>query len=234
MLNKLVATAAFATALVASVGMSQAATISGLYNTGVDNTGAVVTGNGADLHWQLGGGNAYTGVTNGSFPAPPWLADNSVSRWITPAQNAAVSFDPSAPGSYTYTLNFNLTASQAAGASFLGQFAADNIASFITLNSTTLGSNTGGFQSWTSFSALSTAFIAGTNTLSFTILNFQQNGGNPSGFRAEFLSSTAGPADAAGVVPLPAAFPLFATGAGLMGLLGWRRKRKVKTALASA
>jgi hypothetical protein len=26
--------------------------------------------------------------------------------------------------------------------------------------------------------------------------------------------------------PLPAAFPLFATGLGLMGLLGWRRKRK--------
>ena len=30
----------------------------------------------------------------------------------------------------------------------------------------------------------------------------------------------------AGVVPLPAAFPLFATGLGALGLLGWRRKRK--------
>jgi hypothetical protein len=26
--------------------------------------------------------------------------------------------------------------------------------------------------------------------------------------------------------PLPAALPLFATGLGVMGLLGWRRKRK--------
>jgi uncharacterized repeat protein (TIGR01451 family) len=30
------------------------------------------------------------------------------------------------------------------------------------------------------------------------------------------------------VTPLPAALPLFATGIGALGLLGWRRKRKVK------
>jgi hypothetical protein len=30
------------------------------------------------------------------------------------------------------------------------------------------------------------------------------------------------------VTPLPAAFPLFATGIGGLGLLGWRRKRKAR------
>jgi PEP-CTERM motif len=30
--------------------------------------------------------------------------------------------------------------------------------------------------------------------------------------------------------PLPAALPLFASGLGALGLLGWRRKRKVRTA----
>ena len=34
--------------------------------------------------------------------------------------------------------------------------------------------------------------------------------------------------------PLPAALPLFATGLGAMGLLGWRKKRKAAAALAAA
>jgi hypothetical protein len=34
-----------------------------------------------------------------------------------------------------------------------------------------------------------------------------------------------------GTTPLPAALPLFATGLGLMGLLGWRRKKKAPAAL---
>jgi hypothetical protein len=32
------------------------------------------------------------------------------------------------------------------------------------------------------------------------------------------------------VTPLPAALPLFATGLGALGLLGWRRKRKAQAA----
>lgn len=35
-------------------------------------------------------------------------------------------------------------------------------------------------------------------------------------------------------VPLPATFPLFATGIGVLGLLGWRRTRKSAAGLASA
>ena len=37
-----------------------------------------------------------------------------------------------------------------------------------------------------------------------------------------------------GTTPLPAALPLFASGLGAMGLLGWRRKRKNAAALAAA
>ena len=37
-----------------------------------------------------------------------------------------------------------------------------------------------------------------------------------------------------GETPLPAALPLFATGLGGLGLLGWRRKRKAKVAAAIA
>jgi hypothetical protein len=34
--------------------------------------------------------------------------------------------------------------------------------------------------------------------------------------------------------PLPAALPLFATGLGALGLLGWRRKRKSAAPIATA
>jgi hypothetical protein len=34
------------------------------------------------------------------------------------------------------------------------------------------------------------------------------------------------------VTPLPAALPLFATGLGVMGLLGWRRRRKAAMSAA--
>jgi hypothetical protein len=37
----------------------------------------------------------------------------------------------------------------------------------------------------------------------------------------------------ASATPLPAALPLFATGLGVMGLLGWRRKRRAAAAAAS-
>jgi hypothetical protein len=36
-----------------------------------------------------------------------------------------------------------------------------------------------------------------------------------------------------GTTPLPAALPLFATGLGAIGLLGWRRKRKNTAAIAA-
>jgi hypothetical protein len=40
--------------------------------------------------------------------------------------------------------------------------------------------------------------------------------------------------DDVSAVPLPAALPLFATGLGALGLLGWRRKRKASAVLAAA
>jgi probable HAF family extracellular repeat protein len=53
-----------------------------------------------------------------------------------------------------------------------------------------------------------------------TTLNFRAEGinnlGQIVGFEGEFTHAT----------PLPGAFPLFSTGLGVMGLFGWRRKRK--------
>ncbi len=48
------------------------------------------------------------------------------------------------------------------------------------------------------------------------------------------LNAQRGPIEVVATTPLPAALPLFATGLGAMGLLGWRRKRKSAAAIAPA
>ena len=64
-------------------------------------------------------------------------------------------------------------------------------------------------------------FIIGFDDLSSTAL---QGGIYTSGLQADspVLELTA--------TPLPAALPLFTTGLGALGLLGWRRKRKAQVA----
>ena len=64
--------------------------------------------------------------------------------------------------------------------------------------------------------------IATTIGNSYT-LQFDSEGFNtPNGFFAEASDASAAE------TPLPAALPLFATGLGALGLLGWRRKRKAQ------
>ncbi|MBU1378374.1 MAG: PEPxxWA-CTERM sorting domain-containing protein [Alphaproteobacteria bacterium] len=219
---KFLAAATFALTLTMA-GSAGAATITGLYNTGVDAGGAATTGNGADLHWSLNGGEAYTGAQNGMFPLGPWLAETATSRWLTPTPNAADSFDPSVAGEYSYSLAFDLPTFSAA--SFFASFAADNVVSLITLNGNVLTPTTGGgFGGWDSFSASTGDFVAGTNVLTVKVANFAQNGGNPTGFRLEFGQSDVAP------VPEPATWAMMIMGFGAMGALMRSNRRRLQTA----
>ena len=56
---------------------------------------------------------------------------------------------------------------------------------------------------------------------------YARGGGMPTGF---YVSASA---VVPSTTPLPAAFPLFAAGIGVLGLLGWRRKRKTAGAIAA-
>jgi hypothetical protein len=57
---------------------------------------------------------------------------------------------------------------------------------------------------------------------------YTQNGGPGAQINASFNDSTTPPS----TIPLPAALPLFATGVGGFGFLGWRRKRKAQALTA--
>lgn len=193
-----------------------------LYSTGVDNTGAALAGGSVDPHYLvIENGNANAVVIN--TPAVTYFPNNATSTWVWQSADAQ-------PRNVTrtFTTTFDLTGYDPSTVVISGAWGTDNQGLEIDLN----GNNTGipgllgvivaNFDHLTTFS-ISTGFVSGINTLAFVI---EDNGGSNAAFRAE-LSATASLA-----TPLPAALPLFASGLGALGLLGWRRRRKAIAAAA--
>ncbi len=200
---------------VSAFASAHAASITGLVNTGV---GASDT---ADSNYSL----KHNGVVstpiitvNNVWPITPWLVNTVDSKWITPTDNQAQSFDPSSNGTYTYSLSFNLNGYDASTAALTGRFSADNNA-VVLLNGTQIGS-VSDFKVWGNFgSSNGTAFVAGTNTLEFVVTNLKQSSGNPTGLRVEFLSSSVA------AVPEPETYAMLLAGLGMVGLIARRRKQ---------
>lgn len=210
MKRTLIAAAALALTAITS---AHAATITGLKNTGLGDSGSI------DSNYSLSSAVSSTPIitVDGQWPISPWLANDSTSKWITPTSNQAQSFDPSSSGTYTYTLTFDLSGYNAASAIFSGRLAADNSVQ-VKLNNSLIGSAEG-FTGWTSFGA-SSGFVAGVNTLDFVVSNWAQNGGNPTGLRVEFgMSSIA-------AVPEPETYVMLLGGLALVGAVARRRKQQ--------
>lgn len=207
MIKSLIVTAALAAAIAAVP--AGAAVITSLYSTGVDSSGTATTGNGADLHWTLLGGTAYTGGTNGVFPIGPWVSDDATSRWITPTPSAG---DSNAVTTFFFSTTFDLTGFKAATASLGGSFAADDSAT-IYLNGVQIGAaNQGGYSAKTAFS-IGSGFVAGVNTLTFASLN---SGAGPTGVNVAVTGT-------ATAVPEAATWAMMVMGFGLVGV-GVRRR----------
>jgi hypothetical protein len=91
------------------------------------------------------------------------------------------------------------------------------------------GSPTNGTTGFFLLDGVKTSFSsANDNLLSITgtVFTFEEDTSSDPTFYVSALDYSA--------TPLPAAFPLFATGLGAIGLLGWRRKRKAAAAIEAA
>jgi hypothetical protein len=183
--------------------------IEGLFNTGVDASGAVLPGAANDPHWTVqSSGNPAVVVT-----APPgaWVANSSTSKWISTVDTGVQI------GNQTYETTFMIDETVNIADAFIdGRVAADGTITSATLNGTPiLFTSPIGFTEWTNFIATD-GFQYGLNTLSFTVPNGTGGGGDFGGFRLEFLASGV-------TVPEPASIALWLTvGLALVGF-GYRQ-----------
>jgi hypothetical protein len=171
--------------ILAASALSTNAAVVGLFNTGVNGSGGLLTFPNMDPHYVLTGpAGCCTGarvVNPATYPAGngTWVTDASspASQWIGPVDN----FDPSGAYGFSGLFNYDLAITAAGGETITGRWSADNDAC-IVLNggSPTNCIGSAVFNTWTPFTI--TGFTGGANTLHFQVNNIS----GPTGLRVEF------------------------------------------------
>jgi len=174
--------------ILASHDRTRAASVPGLFNTGVDGTGAVLTNGSPDPHYSLTGPLSGAIVTARFVDGGnQWIIPPAGSAWIAPRPSTQTS----PVGRYVYTLTFDLTGFDLATVVLTGALASDNQTQ-IFLN----GTNTGFSNLINQYQVLnpftnSYGFVPGINTLEFSVSNNPSGGLNPTGLLVANLQVTA-------------------------------------------
>lgn len=182
--------------LAAAVSVDEASAdspeIVGLFNTGVDPSGAPLTQGEPDPHYRLiaspdnqYGPESYR-LSGSGFPVEgPWVPNSgsNESKWIAPAPDSSGGWF--APGLYDYEITFDLSEADLEAARIEGRWASDGggAASGIFLNGHRVENSTGGFQEWNPF-VIEDGFTGGENRLVFRADN-PGTDPSPSGIRVE-------------------------------------------------
>lgn len=205
-----------ATAAALLSGTAGAATVSGVYNTGLGVGGAVLgAGDGqTDANYKLVSGTVpgvVTGTQAATYYNGAYVSENAGSRWISYSGSPF-----NGTGNFSVTTTFDLTGYDASTASLTGLWGVDNEGE-IFLNGVSTGFSLTGtvvqnFNQLYAFT-INSGFVAGLNTLSIRV----NDTGAPASVRVDGLSLTAN------AVPEPASWMLLITGFGLVGVAARRR-----------
>lgn len=177
--------------------------IPGVFSTGVDDSGNLLTAGQTDPNWTIssspaGAAPAFVTASRNKL----WVANTGSSEWINAT---GLGNDTESVGVYVYTLTFSLNGFDPSTAQITGEWASDN-ESEIFLNGINTGLSNGstGFESFSPFS-ISSDFVAGENELQFYVTQDPISGKtDPEGLQVNIFSATADP------VPEPAALSLIA------------------------
>ena len=208
---------------------STPATVSGLYNTGVDDNNHVLSSGRIDTHYELVSdpdpaisGSVTRVVDPSGFPLinGPWAQNNSTSSWLSPLSDGNTSV---AAGDYVYQTTFTLTG-DVSTFELTGQWATDNDGVDIMLNGVQIAGSTPHEDFAFHQLSATTGFVSGLNTLEFRVHNDPLPGdpatGNPTGLRVEFDQTTVTPTP-----PITNVSTLFSTGLGRKRPVSLRRQR---------
>jgi autotransporter-associated beta strand protein len=174
----------------ASAYINVGAPVSGLFNTGVTATGALLPGGSIDPNWQLiqSADPTYTGpnaIVDSTIPAT-YISDGPNSQWIAPGDNVGV-----AGGNYEYQTTFVLDSQNLTNMQLILNWAADNVCVDALLNGVDLGiTNDNGYTAFAP-TVITNNFLAGSNVLVCVISNAPGSGPNLSAFRAELSALSA-------------------------------------------
>lgn len=168
---------------------SGAATIPGLYNTGVSDARVALAAGAIDPHYVLSaaaqgtvGAGATVMVNNAA-----WLANSAASTWIGVVNSGAANV---AAGNYYFRTTFSLAGLEPATAQITFRVSVDNDMAEVMLNGVPQGLSFSGFGGFSSSMTVASGFVDGTNTLEFRTVNAGTTD-NPGGFRVEIVSATA-------------------------------------------
>jgi hypothetical protein len=192
-----------------AIDRAQAATITTLFNTGVNTSGAVLPDGTIDSHYTLTAAPAGAGTAvarTAGYPAGgPWSGISTTSAWVGP--NTTNFYG--APGDYTYTTTFDLTGFDASTANINGKWSTDNNGVAIKLNGNTVVLPASSLSnSYTTFSAftISSGFLSGLNQLDFVVNNGPGLANNPTGLRVELEGTAAAVPEPSDLVGTAVAF----------------------------
>ncbi len=148
--------------------------VPGIFNTGVDGSGAALADGAVDAHYRLTS-NADSISTDALvqdstlFPivAGPWIANEADSKWIGPRTETSAA----ATGDYIYTLAIDLGGFDPATVRLSGEWSTDNEGQDVLLNGISTGfKNLGGFTAYSTFN-ITGGFRDGVNELQFKVNN---------------------------------------------------------------